>query len=469
MSRLARERMAAGDYAAAVEIYADIERAMPGDTGVAMNHGIALHLTGRYREALSKLAAARDSGVASAHVSYLIGTAHLALGEPYRAVDALRKAVDADPNMEDAFGALADTLARLGSREEAVRHYLRWTELAPANPTAWFRVGVTCATLAQAALQAVVRQAPESGYMVALAAEVQLGQEQYASAMHLYREALRRQADLPGVHRGLAEIYRRTGHAGWAATEDAREPVIADEACATRTPACLHQRGRWRELAEAARDQSGLERHFWSSRAYDALSRRAFRRLTELPPSAESHAYTARMHQERGRHSASIESWRAALSLRPADFGYRSELAIALQMNGDLAEARPLLEGLTATEPDSVELRYSLGQVLLNLQEPEEAERHLRVVAEQSEDFLPARASLGLALLRLERAGEAIPHLEAALPADTDASTHFRLAQAYRQVGREAEADAMLTRYENLKRQVEERAKFARTLRILPP
>ncbi len=86
-----------------------------------------------------------------------------------------------------------------------------------------------------------------------------------------------------------------------------------------------------------------------------------------------------------------------------------------------------------------------------------------------STSFLPARASLGLALLRLDRAAEAIPHLEAALPADSDGSTHFRLAQAFRQAGRTAEAEGMLAKYGAMRRQTEEREAFIERLQITPP
>ncbi len=217
--------------------------------------------------------------------------------------------------------------------------------------------------------------------MVALVAEVQLEREEYASAMHLFREALRRRADLPGIHSGLAEIYRRTGHADWAAVEDGREPRSSDETCGDRSPGCLYRRKRWAELAAVAQDQPGTERHFWVSRAYGALARRAYERLTRLPPSAESHEYEARTHRERGRHDAAAESWRAALEARPGSPAYETDLAISLQMAGRFAEALPRLERLIAQSPGSVELTYALGQALLNLQRAEDAAPLLGEVA----------------------------------------------------------------------------------------
>ena len=128
-----------------------------------------------------------------------------------------------------------------------------------------------------------------------------------------------------------------------------------------------------------------------------------------------------------------------------------------------------MLQRLIEQAPDSIELNYSLGHALANLQRPAEAIPYLNLVVTRAPDFLPARATLGLALMRLDQVAQAVTHLEAALPADNDASTHFRLAQAYRQLGRDQEAREMLERYQHVKRLVDERAEYAKSLRITPP
>ena len=461
--------MAAGDFPTAVSAYSQLAEALPDDPGVALNLGMALHMTGAFAPALERLQFALNSGVGGERASFLIGTAYLALDQLEPAIESLKRAIENDPAMVEATAALTQALSRQGSHREAARQFRRWTDLAPEDPAAWFGLVASCSTLAQAALDALEREAPESAYMVALAAEVQVARGQDASAFQLFREALRRDPGLAGVHRGIAAIYRRAGQDAWAEQEEKREIDYADADCQTRELACLYGRERWADLAEAASAKSGPAAHFWTSRAFDAMSREARDRLQALPPSVEGYELSARTSREQQRHADAAASWRAALALRPADPRLEMELAISLQQGRKFDEALPMLERLVKQAPDSIELKYSLGQALANLQRPAEAVPHLKLVATRAPDFLPARATLGLALMRLDQADQAVAHLEAALPADSDASTHFRLAQAYRQLGRDREAREMLERYQHVKRIVEERAGHAKGLRITPP
>ena len=357
----------------------------------------------------------------------------------------------------------------LGEHREAADRYRHLTRLAPSSPAAWMGLGLAYSSLSQAALNEVKRVAPESAYMVALAAEVQLSQGKHASTLHLFREALNRQPNLPGTHRGIAEVYRRTGHADWADEESAKEPRVAGADCASRQIECLYQDAKWLELARAVAALPGPASHFWASRAYDAPARRAYGRLNQLPPSAESHEFHARTFRDQGRHQESIASWRAALTIRPGDPNIQKELAISMQMNRDYAAARPLLERLLAARPDSVDPKYAMGSLLLNVQELEAAARHLELGAASEPGFLPARASLGLALMRLDLTAEAVPHLEAALPSDSDGSIHFRLAQAYQRIGQAEPASDLLEKYRRIQRLLDERAQFNKGLSMSPP
>lgn len=464
-----RRAMADGAFAAAVSAYSELAEALPGDPGVALNLGMALHMTGAFEPALERLQFASDSGVGGERALFLIGTAHLALDQIELAIENLKRASDANPAMIEAAGALAQALSRQGSHREAARQFRRWTDLAPEDPAAWFGLAASYSTLAQAALDALEREAPESGYMVALAAEVQVARGQDASAFQLFREALRRDPGLAGVHRGIAAIYRRAGQDGWAEQEENRERDYGDSDCRTEQLACLYGRGEWMELAAAASAQSGPAAHFWTSRAFDAMSGEARDRLRALRPSVEGYELSARTSLEQQRHADAAAAWRSALTLRPGDPRLEMELAISLQQGRKFDEAVPMLQRLIKQMPDSIELNYSLGHALASLQSPAEAMPYLNLVATRAPDFLPARATLGLALMRLDQAAQAVHHLEAALPADNDASTHFRLAQAYRQLGRDREAREMLERYQHVKRLVEARADYAKSLRITPP
>ena len=51
------------------------------------------------------------------------------------------------------------------------------------------------------------------------------------------------------IHESIAQIYERSGHAAWAATERTRGVLSAD-ACATRKALCEFRAGRYRGALE---------------------------------------------------------------------------------------------------------------------------------------------------------------------------------------------------------------------------
>ena len=426
-------------------------------------------MAGRHREAIPKLEAVVSGNQGQAPVLFMLGTSYLALNRPSDALQPLREAVNADADMPEARQALAQALGLLGRYPEAAEALRGWTAADPDNPAAWFALAASYAGLAQASLDSLEKEAPESAYMIALVAEVQLEREHYTSAFALYREALARRPRIAGAHLGLARIYSSIGQLEWAAVARAREARIEGPECLQRPAACSYQEGRFLECTRRAQSLSGPESHYWLSRAYAALSREALRQLNELPPSVESHEAAARAHRERQRHGEAVKEWRSAIELRPGDPRLEKELAVSLHMNRDYAAALPILERLVAANPGSAELNYSLGHVLLNVQRPAEAIERLEAVARQEPGFLPVRASLGLAFTQLDQVENAIPHLEAALPSDVDGSLLFRLSQAYRRAGMSQQARQALEKYQQVKRVLAERSASEERTRITAP
>ena len=461
--------MSQGDFLGAAEIYAQLEQSLPGNQGILANLGMALHMAGRHREAIAKLEAALAGRQPQAPVLLLLGRSYLALNSPSEALEPLRQAVRSDAGLSEAWQALAHVFGLLARHREAAGALRSWAAVDSENPAVWFALAGTYAGLAQASLDALEREAPESAYMIALVAEVQLEQERYNSAFALYREALLRQPGIAGAHLGLASVYSGTGHPEWAAVERDREKRIEGEECLRRPAACSFQRGRFLECTEHAASLPGPESHFWTSRAYAALSSQAREQLNSLPPSVESFEASARAHRERQRHSEAIQAWRSAIELRPGDPRLEKELAVSLHENRDYAAALPILERLVSANPGSAELSYSLGHVLVNVQRPAEAIKHLEVVARQESGFLPARASLGLAYLQLDQVEPAIPHLEAALPSDVDGSLLFRLSQAYRRAGMSEQATQALKRYQQVRQVLAERSAAGNRTEITAP
>jgi tetratricopeptide (TPR) repeat protein len=74
-------------------------------------------------------ALAANSRLAAAHIC--LGTVFNGSGEYERAADAFRRALDAEPGADDAYGGLAAALEQLGRSNEAEQTFLRAIELRP--------------------------------------------------------------------------------------------------------------------------------------------------------------------------------------------------------------------------------------------------------------------------------------------------------------------------------------------------
>jgi predicted Zn-dependent protease len=469
-SRQGNQLMAEGKFSEAAAIYTELVRAVPNNPGLLLNLGMAQHMAGQHRPAITNLEAALrlQPGIVPALV--MVGSSYLQLGEPAKAVPPLREVATAAPGMKEAHAMLAQAQSVLGRHEESAEHGLRWAELEPASAEAWYGLGVSYGTLANKAMAELERSSPASGYSLALTAWVHAARGNFGGAFHFYREALAKQPDLRGIHTELAVIYQETGHSEWALAEAAKEEALPKLDCKTHALECAFRDGLYRRLLTLSRGTKTAASYYWRSRAWDALAKQAFERLGKLPPSVESHALLARVSREQGRHSESVRLWREALKIRPGDPRLEKDLLISLRLNEDYEAALPIAQKLFKQDPQSGELNYLLGQILLNSRNADDAAPYLETAVRLEPGFLPARASLGLALLQNGEAQEAIPHLEAALPTDTDGSLHFRLARAYQGVGQQELAKKTLARYRQITGEQETRAsKLGTDAKITPP
>ena len=468
-SQRGKEAMAAGKFAEAASIYAELVKALPGNPGLLVNLGMAEHMAGRPRQAIPQFQAALrlDAGLFPAWL--FLGVAHLDAGEPARAIEPLEKALRIQPDYPDAHQALASALFSLGRFREAAEPYQRLAQMNPKNSRAWYGLGKCYESLSRRAFADLERIAPASGYWLALAAGMRLAQQQYSGAFFLYRQALEKQPGLRGLHPAVADIYRRTGHADWAAVEEQKERRLPPLDCASRPLECDFFQGRHSKVLAVGNPQTP-EAYYWQSLAYNELALQAFERLAQLPPSAEWHQVLAEAHRNMGRHLEAVKEWREALRLSPGNLDIPRELAISLHQGRDYKAAQASLEDLLKRDPTSAELNYYLGDALLNLQQAAQAAPFLRKAVERDAAVIPAQASLGRAYLLSGQAAQAIPHLKAALPIDDDGSLHYQLARAYQSAGQSDLAKETLQKYQEIRSSAQgERNKLEQDVRITGP
>jgi Flp pilus assembly protein TadD len=290
------------------------------------------------------------------------------------------------------------------------------------NPRAWNGLGMSYWVLARQQFEWIETNALFSPEWYALVARSQLQQQQYQRAFGHFRKAESGGRALPGVHAGLAEVYRNTGHADWASIEENRES------------------------AAKFQDAPEVTAHYLQALSNQQRAAEALAHLQTLPPSAELHNLLGFAYRAQHRDTESAVEFQRALEFDPENAAFMKEWATSLWLAGDCAHAEPILTKLLQRTPNSPALNHMMGDCLVSNERDGEALPFLRAALATDPSFLPAHASLGRALLHLGRYTEAISHLRRAAPL-RDKQILYQLAQAYRKAGDEANATRYLEEY----------------------
>ncbi|MFB3920547.1 MAG: tetratricopeptide repeat protein [Terriglobia bacterium] len=466
----AKAAMSAGRFEEAAALYRELMRALPQNPGLRMNLGLALHSGGQYRAALEQFRVVVGQQPKNSAAWLLMGLGHLKLGEPALAVAPLRRALALDPRNHKARLELADAYLSSGQPHQAALQFKTLTEADPKDPKAWQGLGLSYVAVSRGAFEELEKSAPESAYARVLVARSFVSRKQYHAAFFQYRQALSAGPRMKGIHAGLAEVYRTTGHVEWAAIEDARERELGSPNCRAETLECDFGSERYARILEISKNGSTPVILFWRSRAASELALQAFDRLSQLPPSPAIHELMAEAESIQGRPELAVQEWNEALKLAPDDRRLKKGLARALRLNKEYEQARLLLQELVRTEPGSLDLQYELGEALLGTGQPEESLPYLERVVKSEPRNLSARAALGLAYLRAGRPQESIPHLKAASEIENDGSLYYQLAQAYQRSGQAALARETMQRFEEISGTARaRRQKLPEEFEITPP
>lgn len=440
--------MASGKFEEAIPIYRALVKAVPGNAGLMTNLGVACHMAGHEKEAVTELAKVLKLDPHNVPAQLYLGYAYLSLGEPAKAIPHLEVAVRADPSDADARGNLAESLFAVKKFRKAATQFEKLSQAHPSNPEVWYRLGLCYQELSQESFDELEKTAPGSSYWLALVADTRVKTMQLSSAFYLYRKAIAKNPELRGVHAALAAVYEKTGHADWAKTEQQREEKLGKPNCAVEKHVCAFRAGRYQELVGLAGKTPEI--YYWKTRAYRKLAVEALAHLGQLPPSVQLHELLARINTNERQFPGAVKEWQKAYDLSGKNVDIGKQLVLALFQVQNFTEARKLLEAMLPKRPKSAELNYLYGFTLLSLKQAKEAAHYLQISLQLNPHSLAAQSSLAQAYLAMGEAKQAIPHLKAALPIDKDGSIHYQLARAYQSSGQPELARTMLQQYQKM-------------------
>ena len=380
----------------------------------------------------------------------------------------LERAAAADPADVQAQRRLAAAYESAGRRLDAIAAWIRVTGLAPQAPGGWYALGLAYNGVSQDAIRSFEERVEDAAWRQLLIADSLLATGHLTDAFAIYRSVEPQLPSMVTIHDSVAQVYDRSGHAGWAALERKRG-VLSDEACAGRKALCEFRAGRYRNALDTAVTGADAESRYWRARAARELARASYAHLDTLADSAERRASRATIARAEDRHQDAVTELTAALKLAPDNPALTFELATACYAARDYERALATVNPLLRARPDDARLLKLAGYSLSQLRRMDEALPLLQRAAAIDPSDPGPQLALGRAHVQRGDYAAAIPLLEPHLAADQDGSLHVQLARAYAGVGQREKAAALLGRSQELHRASEDRSAAAARRTIEPP
>jgi tetratricopeptide (TPR) repeat protein len=317
-----------------------------------------------------------------------------------------------------------------GDLDAAAREFRLVADMAPGLAPAWVNLGA-----------------------------VDLERKDYTDAIPALRKALEINSDLPGAHEMLGAALLAQGFAAEAVQH--LEKAQADDLLGV----ALLESGRPRDAVEHL-EAALLKRPgdpdllYYLGQAHLRLSTDAFESIRRNhPQSARAEQLLGEEMRSRGNAQAAEQHLRAALAVRPDLRGIHYALGDLYLASGDFEKAEIEFRAETKIAPGSAAAAYKLGSVLLNRGLVADAISELK----RADALQPAMPETLLELGRAyNTAGDAAAAekclKQVVAREDTGAlaqAAHFQLAQAYRTLRRDADAEHELSLFREMKRRAE--------------
>lgn len=205
------------------------------------------------------------------------------------------------------------------------------------------------------------------------------------------------------------------------------------------------------------RDPNNQENWYLLGNVYIQLSEAALAKVDEInPDSALSHEIRGDVMSSMKNFDGALVEYKKAVDMAPQQAGTHYKLADAYWQLEDWADATEQFQAELANDPGNCNARWKLGDILLEQHiRPEDALDDVNKALELCPDLTEARPDRATALIRLNRYEDAVPDLKMAIKADpNEPRLHFLLAQAYRGMGKTADANEEMATFGKLEQNV---------------
>jgi tetratricopeptide (TPR) repeat protein len=292
-------------------------------------------------------------------------------------------------------------------------------------------------------------------------------QAKYSEAAQEFREALKLKPSLSRAQSFLGMSEAKSGHIQEAIPHlEAAFRNSTDDEWRQQTGLLLVELYSARMEMDKALDvirslqksyPSNPEVLYIAYRIYSDLGAKAVSGLVKAAPeSVRLHQLTAELLESEGDYARAIEQYRKAAEIDPKLPGIHRALGIAIlslaKDEASTAEAQKQFELELAANPTDAHSEYQLGEIYWGKYEYEEALNHFTRAVELRPNFVDALIALGKVLISKGQSEKALVYLGEALRTDPENEVaHYRLAQAYRKLGKTKQAEDELAMFRKLR------------------
>ncbi|MGA9135245.1 MAG: tetratricopeptide repeat protein [Candidatus Sulfotelmatobacter sp.] len=312
----------------AIPIFRQIVSRDPQDVDARGNLGVLLFFQNNYAEAITEMRAALQLNSQLWRIQALLGIAEKRTGDLSAAQSDLEQSF---PNIDDvkiqkeAGLELIEIASASGDLDQAGEVVGKLEKIAPQDPQILFAAYQISLQTVDRTLLSMALAAPNSAELHMMMADEFVLQGDSDNAIAQYREAIRLNSRLPGVHFELAVQLKESS-----------DPALKAEA----------------------------EREFRTALSLNQFDEKAWRGLGE-------------MMADKGNFSAAKEDYTKALALFPQDSDAETDLAKLLVAHGDNQAATSLLESAVKDDPANSVAHYQLSGLYRQAGKTAEAQQEM--------------------------------------------------------------------------------------------
>jgi tetratricopeptide (TPR) repeat protein len=394
-----------GKYDQAIAKYESALALRPNAPEALNNLAVMYYETHRYADAFQTASKVWPDHPEMSSAALIAGLAAIQNNDPNRAIDPLNAVLRTNPANRDAILALASASLARNEPEDAVEFYNRQIAQAPADADAWYGLAISYEKMAEIASKKLSQIPGGASYSKRLLGEFLLSR---------------------GDDRLAHEAFGESIAAGAGSPEAAKQYDLAA--------------------------------------ALAAKARNAFEKFVSLAPDSwQADLFMGDLDRQHRKFPSALAHYQAALKKRPAAAALLGIGTVYWEM-GDFPNAERYLEDALRLNPQSNQAVFELANIAVRQRREAAAIPLLERYLIAQPDALAARADLGRAYLHTGRFKEAAEQLSKASDADERGDIHYELATALRKLGREAEANAALSKSAAIRE-----AALRREQRILSP